>query len=175
MKKNILKVYYASVMLSVWFLAFLPLSTLVLTFAIFGISNDPLWIIILFSVLLLSFSIFFIISALYMTQRAEISEHGITIYSIFFSTIKVIKWNELVDIRTESIVTFSSSYGYRSSKDWIVLYTDSSQLEKVRNSINNRKKKGPWYIACTKENITVMTEYIIKYAPHICDDPDVFF
>ena len=175
MKKNILKVYYASVILSMWFLAFLPVSTLVLTFAIFGISNDPLWIIILFSVLLLSFSIIFIISALYMTQRAEISEHGITIYSIFFSTIKVIKWNELVDIRTESIVTFSSSYGYSSSKDWIVLYTDSSQLEKAHNGINNRKKKGPWYIACTKENITVMTEYIIKYAPHICDDPDVFF
>ena len=175
MKKNILKVYYASVILSMWFLAFLTLSTLVLTFAIFGISNDPLWIIILFSVLLLSFSIIFIISALYMTQRAEISEHGITIYSIFFSTIKVIKWNELVDIRTESIVTLSSSYGYSSSKDWIVLYTDSSQLEKAHNGINNRKKKGPWYIACTKENITVMTEYIIKYAPHICDDPDVFF
>ena len=109
-----------------------------------------------------------------MTQRAEISEHGITIYSVFFSTIKVIKWNELVDIRTESIVTFLSSYGYRYSKDWIVLYTDSSQKEK-EHTLMNRKKTGPWYISCTKENITVLTEYIIKYAPHICDDPNIFF
>ncbi|MBQ8302239.1 MAG: hypothetical protein IJX97_01655 [Clostridia bacterium] len=175
MKKNILKVYYNSVVLSVWFLALLPLALLVSMFALFGTSNDPLWVIILFTILLLSFSLFFIITALYRTQRAEISELGITIYSIFFSTIKVIKWNELIDVRTESIVTFTSSYGYSSSKDWIVLYTDSSQIEKVHNGINNRKKKGPWYIACTKENLTVITEYIIKYAPHICDDLNVFF
>ena len=57
----------------------------------------------------------------------------------------------------------------------IVLYTDSLQLEKVHNGIHNRKKKGPWYIACTKENLTIITEYLIKCAPHICDDPDVFF
>ena len=96
MKKSILKVYSTAVMLSVWFLAFLPLLALGLTFVIFGISNDPLWVIILFSILLLFFSIFFIIRALFMMQRAEISEHGITIYSIFFSTIKVIKWDEFV-------------------------------------------------------------------------------
>lgn len=174
MKKHILKIYSTAVMLSVWFLAFLPLVALVLTFVIFGISNDPLWVIILFSILLLFFSIFFIIRALYMTQRAQISEHGITIYSIFFSTIKVIKWNELVDLRTESVVTFSSVYGYRSSQDWIILYTDFPKKEKVHN-LMNRKKTGPWYISCTKENLTILTEYIIKYAPHISADPNVFF
>ena len=174
MKKNILKVYYASVILSVWFLAFLTLSTLVFMFAIFDSSHDTLWKIIPFSILLFSFSIFFIIVALYMTQRAEISEHGITIYSIFFSTIKVINWDELVDIRTESIVTFSSSYGYRSSNDWIVIYTDSSQKEK-KHKLMNRKKTGPWYISCTKENITVLTESVNKYASHISNDPNVFF
>jgi hypothetical protein len=147
---------------------------LVLTFVIFGISNDPLWISILFSILLLSFSISFIIRALYMTQRAEINEHGITIYSIIFSTIKVIKWNELVDIRTKSIVTFLSSYGYRYSKDWIVLYTDSSQKEK-EHTLMNRKKTGPWYISATKENISVLTIYVKKYASHISDDSNVFF
>lgn len=173
MKKNILKVYSTAVMLSVWFLAFLPLLALVLTFVVFDISNDPLWVIILFSILLLFFSIFFIIRALYMMQRAEISEHGICIYSIFFSTIKVIEWNELVDIRTESVVTFSSAYGYCSSKDWIVMYTESSQKENERNPFN--KKTGPWYISATKENITVLTGYVNKYASHISDDPNVFF
>ena len=174
MKKDILKVYYASVMLSNCFLVFLIISILVYMFAIFDSSHDALWEIILLSILLFSFLMFFIIEALYMTQRAEISEHGITIYSVFFSTIKVIKWNELFDIRTQSIVTFLSSYGYRYSKDWIVLYTDSSQKEK-EHTLMNRKKTGPWYISCTKENITVLTEYIIKYAPHICDDPNIFF
>ena len=116
-----------------------------------------------------------IIYALYLIQRAEISEDGITIYSVIFSTIKVIKWNELYDVRTESIITFSSANGFSSSRDWIVLYTDSSQLEKVHNGLCNRKNKGPWYIACTKENLAVVTEYLIKYAPHICDDPNIFF
>lgn len=174
MKKNILKVYYASVMLSVWFLVFLILSILVCMFAFFDSSHDTLWEIILLSILLFSFLMFFIIVVLYMTQRAEINEHGITIYSVFFSTIKAIKWNELVDIKTESIVTFSSSYGYRSSNDWIVIYTDSSQKEK-KHTLMNRKKTGPWYISCTKENITVLTEYVNKYASHISDDPNVFF
>ena len=176
MKKTVLKVYYNAVTLSIWFLAFLPLLVLALTFAICGTSNDPLWVIILFSILLLSFSAFFFIEALYMTQRAEINEQGIIIYSIFFSTIKTIKWGDLIDIKTQSIVTFSSSNGARFSKDWIVLYTESSQKERMWGAgIYNRKKKGPWYISCTKENLTVITEYLIKYAPHICDDPNVFF
>lgn len=177
MKKNILRVYYGSVIFNNWFIASLPLFILVLMFSIFGFSNDPLWVIILFSVLLLFFSIFFIIRALYMTQRAEISEEGIIIYSEIFSTIKVIKWNELIDVRTENLITFTTANGgYSSSKDWIVLYTDSSQKERMWGAgIYNRKKKGPWYISCTKENLTVITEYLIKYAPHICDDPNVFF
>ena len=174
MKKNILKVYHASVMLSAWFLVFLPLLTFVIVIAIFDSSRDSLWIMAVFSALLFFFSAFFILCALYMTQRAKISEHGIVIYSIFFSTIKVIKWNELIDLKTESLVTFSSSYGYRSSMDWIVLYTDSSQKENKHNPFN-RKKAGPWYIACTKENITVLTEYVNEYASHISNDPDVFF
>ena len=174
MKKTILKVYSAAVMLNVWSMACLPLLVWGLTFAIFGTSNDPLWVIILSLSLVFFFLIFFAIEALYMTQRAEISEHGIAIYSIFFSTIKVIKWNELIDIRTQSIVTFSSAYGYHSSKDWIVLYTDLSQKEK-NHTLMNRKKTGPWYISCTKRNITVLTEYVNKYASHISEDPDTFF
>ena len=80
----------------------------------------------------------------------------------------------MIDIRTENVVTFSSAYGYRSSKDWIVVYTDSSQKEKERK-LFNRRKAGPWYITYTRENITVLTEYVNKYASHISDDPDVFF
>ena len=102
------------------------------------------------------------------------SEHGIAIYSIFFSTIKEIKWNELIDIRIESLVTFASAYGYRSSEGWIVIYTDSSQKEKERKPFN-RKKAGPWYITSTRENITLLTEHINKYASHISDSPDVLF
>ena len=173
MNKNVLKVYYTSVLFNICFLALLPLITLVILFVFFDSSSDYLWGIVLFSVLLLSCSLFLIIYALYLIQRAEISEEGITIYSIFFSTIKVIKWNELIDIKTKSIVTFTSSNGYRSSKDWIVLYTDSSQKEKKHNLCN--LNAGPWYIACTKENITVLTKYVIKYAPHISDDPNVLF
>jgi hypothetical protein len=175
-KKNILKVYRGSYIASVWVPIILTLSTLVVFFVLYDSSRDSLWTIVLSSIILFSALTYMIIYALYLIQRAEISEDGITIYSVIFSTIKVIKWNELYDVRTESIITFSSANGYSSSRDWIVLYTDQSQKERMWGAgIYNRKKKGPWYIACTKENITVMTEYIIKYATHICDDPDVFF
>lgn len=174
MKKNIVKVFPFAVMLNLWFLAIFPLLLWGLTFFLFGFSNDPVWVIILFSVALFFPSVYFIIFALYMIQRAEISEQGITIYSMFFSTIKVIRWNELFDIRTKSIITFSNAYGYNSSRDWIVLYTDPSQKEKEPR-LSNRKKTGPWFITYTKETMTVLTEYVIKYAPHICDDPNIFF
>ncbi len=175
MKKNILKVYSNAVMLSVWFIAFLPLLAWILPFAFFGISDDePLGLIILFSLLMFITSICLIINALYMIQRVELSEHGITIYSVLFSTIKAIKWNELIDVRTESVVTFSSAYGYRSSKDWIVIYTDSPEKRNERKPYN-RKKAGPWYIISTKENTTILAEYINKYASHILVDPDLLF
>lgn len=175
MKKNILKVYRGSYIASVWVPIILTLSTLFVFFVLYDSSRDSLWTIVLSSIILFSALTYMIIYALYLIQRAEISEDGITIYSVIFSTIKVIKWNELYDVRTESIITFSSANGYSSSRDWIVLYTDSSQLEKVHNGLCNRKNKGPWYIACTKENLAVVTEYLIQYAPHICDDPNIFF
>lgn len=175
MRKNILKVYRASYIASVWVTTFLILTMLVVLLISYDSSRDFLWAMVLSSIILFSVLTYMIIYALYLLQRAEINEEGITIYSVVFSKIKAIKWNELIDVRTESIITFTTAIGYNSSKDWIVLYTNSSQKEKVHNGLCNRKKKGPWYIACTKENLTVITEQIIKYAPHICDDPNVFF
>ncbi len=171
MNKTTLKVYSTAYMCIFWIAAFLPLLSLLLGFAIFGTSDDPLWETILFSILLIFVSILLIVFALYSIQRAEISEEGITIYSVIFSTIKVIKWNELIDAIT--INPINRYNVYRPCDDWIVLYTEPSQKDKIDNMVN-RRKAGPWYIACTKENITVLTEYIIKYAPHICDDPNVF-
>mgnify|MGYP003308468000 CR=1 FL=1 len=177
MKKNILKVYYGTYIMTRWIVVFSALMLLVVFFVLPDSSPDTLWDIVLGYIILLSILTFSIIDTLYRIQRAEISEEGITIYSVIFSTIKVIKWNELYDVRTESLITFTTvNGGYNSSRDWIVLYTDSSQKERMWGAgICNRKKKGPWYISCTKENLTVITEYLIKYAPHICDDPDVFF
>ena len=175
MKKSTLKVYSNNVMLNVWFIAFLPLLALILPFALFGISADePLGLIILFSFLMLIASTYLIINALYMIQRVKLSEHGIIIYSLLFSTIKAIKWSELIDLRTESVVTFSTAYGQCFSQDWIVIYTDPSQKGKERKPYN-RKKAGPWYIIGTSENITILAEYVNKYAPHISVDPDLLF
>ena len=177
MRKNILKVYYGTYIMTHWIVVFSAFMLLVVFFVLPDSSPDTLWDIVLVYIILLSILTFSIIDTLYRIQRAEISEEGITIYSVIFSTIKVIKWNELYDVRTESLITFTSvNGGYNSSRDWIVLYTDSSQKERMWGAgIDNRKKKGPWYIACTKENLAIITEYLIKYAPHICDDPNVFF
>lgn len=172
MKKTTLKVNSIATMCLFWIAAFLPL-LLILSSAIFGTSDDSSVETVLLSILWIAISVCLIIFALYSIQRAEISEEGITIYSVVFSTIKVIKWNELIDVRTMEPISRYSSYHSPMIEDWIVLYTDPSQEEKWHSMVN-RKKAGPWYITCKKENITVLTEYIIKYAPHICDDPDVF-
>ena len=159
-----------------WIVVFVALMLLVVFFVLPDSSPATLWDVVLGYIMLLSMLTFSIINTLYSIQRAEISEEGITIYSVVFSTIKVIKWKELYDVRTESLITFTTvNGGYSSPRDWIVLYTDSAQKEKTHNSLCNRKKKGPWYIACTKENLSVITEHLIKYAPHICIDPDLFF
>lgn len=168
MNKTTLKVNSTAAMCFFWIVAFVPLLLLILGLVIFGASDD--FGTILLSILYVALSVCLIVFALYSIQRAEISEEGITIYSVVFSTIKVIKWNELIDVRTE---TPYSRYPSHMDTGWIVLYTDSSQKDRW-NSMVNRKKAGPWYITCEKENITVFTEYIIKYAPHICDDPNVF-
>ena len=170
MNKTTLKVNSTAAMCFFWIVAFVPLLLLILGLVIFGASDD--FGTILLSILYVSLSVCLIVFALYSIQRAEISEEGITIYSVIFSTIKVIKWDELIDVRTISPINV---YNVRrgGDGDWIVLYTDSKQKDKI-DSMVNRRKAGPWYITCTKENITVLTEYIIKYAPHICDDPNIF-
>jgi hypothetical protein len=173
MKNATLKVNSTANMCLFWIAAFSPLLLLILGFAFFGIFDDSSVVNVLLSILWIAISVWLIIFALYSIQRAEISEEGITIYSVVFSTIKVIKWNELIDVITMEPISIYSAYNSRMVEDWIVLYTDPSQEEKWHSMVN-RKKAGPWYITCTKENITVLTEYIIKYAPHICDDPDVF-
>lgn len=173
MNKITLKVYPSAYMWIIWVGALFSLLISVLRFVVFNDSDDSLWETVIFSGLYLLVSIFWIVFALYSIQRAEISEEGIVIYSVVFSTIKVIKWNELIDVRTEAPISIYSRYRPPEGHDWIVLYTDQAQEGKINNMVN-RRKTGPWYIVCTKENITVLTEYIIKYAPHICDDPDVF-
>ncbi len=173
MEKARIKVNPNKVLFSVWFLWCFSLVPLLLPF-IFGITeNDSLVVIICFLILVSLGSIFLFINALYMVQYAEVSDHGITIRSLL-STIKEIKWDELIDLRTESVATFSSAYGHRSSEDWIVLYTDPSQKEKEKHPFN-RKKRGPWYIDGTSRNISVLADYAKKYAPHIYIDPDLLF
>lgn len=172
MKKTTLKVNSPTAMCLYWIAAFLPLLLWIMSLAIFGVSDDSSVEGRLLSILWIAISVCLVIFALYSIQRAEISQEGITIYSVIFSTIKVIKWDELIDVRTISPINV---YNVRrgGDGDWIVLYTDPKQKDKI-DSMVNLKKAGPWYITCTKENITVLTEYIIKYAPNICDDPDVF-
>lgn len=173
MEKARIKVNSNKVLFSVWFLWVISLAPWLLLL-IYGISeNDSLAVIVCFFSLVSLGSIFLFIHALYMVQYAEVSDQGITIRSLF-STIKEIKWNELIDMRTESVVTFSSAYGHRSFEDWIVLYTDPSQKAKEKHPFN-RKKRGPWYIDGASRNIAVLADYAKKYAPHIYIDPDLLF
>ena len=173
MEKTRIKVNSNKVLFSVWFLWVISLAPWLLPF-LYGISeNDSLVVTVCFFTLVSLGSIFLFLNALYTVQYAEINERGITVCSIILP-IKEIKWEELVDIRTESVVTFSSAYGHRSSEDWIVLYTDPSQKAKEKHPFN-RKKRGPWYIGGTDRNVTVLADYVRKYAPHIYVDPDLLF
>ena len=173
MEKARIKVNSNKVLFSVWFLWVISLAPWLLPF-LYGISeNDSLVVTVCFFTLVSLGSIFLFLNALYTVQYAEVSDRGIIIRSPL-STIKEIKWDELIDMRTENVATFSSAYGHRSSEDWIVLYTDPSQKAKEKRPFN-RKKRGPWYIDGTDHNITVLADYAKKYAPHIQIDPDLLF
>ena len=173
MEKARIKINSNKVLFSVWFLWVISLAPWLLPL-LYGISeNDSLVVNVCFFTLMSLGSIFLFLNALYTVQYAEVSDRGIVIRSPL-STIKEIKWDELIDMRTESVATFSSAYGHRSSEDWIVLYTDPSQKAKEKHPFN-RKKRGPWYIDGTDRNVTVLADYVRKYAPHIYVDPDLLF
>ena len=173
MEKARIKINSNKVLFSVWFLWVISLAPWLLPL-LYGISeNDSLVVTVCFFTLMSLGSIFLFLNALYTVQYAEVSDRGIVIRSPL-STIKEIKWDELIDMRTESVATFSSAYGHRSSEDWIVLYTDPSQKAKEKHPFN-RKKRGPWYIDGTDRNVTVLADYVRKYAPHIYVDPDLLF
>ena len=164
MKKTILKVNCGAVMLNAFLIPSLAVFMLVLVFTLFGIEEDEwIWTIVLIILISLPTSYLYI-NALYMIQHAELGEQGIVIHSLF-STVKSIQWNELIEIRTENIITFNA-HGHVSSKEWIVLYTNPSQKDTKKRPCN-RKKTGPWYICSTNTHIFLLTEYLKRYAPHI--------
>lgn len=83
MKKNILKVYRGSYIASVWIPIFLTLTTIVVLFVLYDSSRNSLRSMVLSSIILFSASTYMIIYALYLIQRAEISEEGITFIRLF--------------------------------------------------------------------------------------------
>lgn len=120
---------------------------------------EILWYIII-SVLTILMVIFFFLDY----QIAELTEKSITIKSLF-GLIKSIEWNDIYDIRIETVI--SGTAGVKTfTKEWIVIYTDTNQFDAYFKA-NRRKKKGPWYIAATKENIKIVNEFMIKYLPNI--------
>ena len=89
MEKARIRINSNKVLFSVWFLWVMSLAPWLLPL-IYGISeNDSLAVIVCFFSLVSLGSIFLFINALYMIQYAEISERGITIYSLFSITRKV--------------------------------------------------------------------------------------
>ena len=107
MEKARIKVNSNKVLFSVWFLWVISLAPWLLPL-IYGISeNDSLAVIVCFFSLVSLGSIFLFINALYMIQYAEISERGITIYSLF-SIIKEINKNGVTILLIEHDMKFVS-------------------------------------------------------------------
>ncbi len=125
--------------------------------------NAELWIEITWNVVFVLFIIVFIPYALFNYQTAIITEEYIRLKSAF-GIIKDIYWKDIYDVRIEDIITYTA--GIKTiSKEWIVIQTDKNQWDLYIKS--NRKKKGPWYIAATRENIDVIKEYMSKCRPDI--------
>ncbi len=145
------------------FLAFLCVLMLLLPILLNWYSSTELWLKIVWNVVF-SFSILFcVIFALFYFQTATICSHNIAIKSMF-GLIKIIDWQDVYDIRIEDIITGTA--GIKTiSKEWIVIQTDKNQWDPYIKP--NRKKKGPWYIAATRENINVIKEYMSKCRPDI--------
>ena len=97
-------------------------------------------------------------------QIAELTEKSITIRSLF-GLVRSIEWKDIFDIRVETVITGTS--GIKTfTKEWIVIYTDANQSDAYFKP-NRRRRKGPWYIAATKENIKIVNEYMVKYLPNV--------
>jgi uncharacterized protein YutD len=97
-------------------------------------------------------------------EIAELSSEGILIKSRIH-VIKNISWTEIKRIKIESLVvnhTGSRMVGIKwIYMDWIVIYTSMDQYR--LNGGENRRKKGPWFIAATKKNLDTLNEYIKEY------------
>ncbi len=159
-------------MISVWAFTALPLFMGAVPFLFFE-SLEPLAHLIAWECLSLALFCFSLFHALSSCQRAELDEAGITLRSPF-GVIRTLTWDELADVRTESINTFSSRGVPVGRLDHIVLYTESSQRYGEKTPAN-RRKKGPWFVAGTPENIETLAKYLIAYAPHVTVDPDLLF
>lgn len=161
MKK--LKVNYMAFFLTNLFIMLFSVVFLLITIFDFEPSDELIYEILWYSILgacfLLPIVLFFL-----DYQIAELTEKSIAIKSLF-GLIKSIEWKDIYDIRIETLI--SGTAGVMTfTKEWIVIYTDANQFD-LYFKPNRRKKKGPWYIAATKQNIKIVNEYMIKYLPTV--------
>lgn len=162
MKKTIIKINYKRLwLLYVYLGCFAFLGTILLPLLIFDLSRDTLfWKTMYFGIVSIEMLIFILLS-LSANQTAELSENGIFIRSKIHK-IKTIKWSELKRVCVERISTGAASSKGTVYLEWIVLYTDSNQKSAVYG-VSGSRRKGPWYIAGTIENIDILKEYLEKY------------
>lgn len=132
---------------------FLGLLSILLTIICsFLFKNDEIIYKILFYVLMYLCIFVSIFGILYYYQYVIIKDDEI-IFKSLLCTFEKIKLNEIKRIKKESLVTFTNSLGFKSSNDWIVFYTDESQIAK--HGLNKRKRP-PYMMPYNEQNATII-------------------
>lgn len=145
----------------IWLILLLAMTAMLIFPNIYWKSDPLIWKII-FNV---GFSVMALLCAyafLHFVQIAVISQNGITIKNIF-GNIAYIKWETIVSITKEKLVTYNSRGNIYLN--WLVIKTDNSQT--AIEPVTNKRNIAPWHIKATDKNIAIIEEYLKNYRPDL--------
>ncbi len=146
----------------IWLILFLAMVSILIFPNIFWETERLIWkiafnICISFMVLICAYSF------LQITQIAIVSETGIIIKNAF-GNIACIKWEMIVSITKEKLVTYDSRG--QISLNWIVIRTENSQIANTR--AENKRNIAPWQIKASKKNISIIEAFLKCYRSDLC-------
>jgi len=163
MEMTKIKVNYKNLYIECIIAACFSALLLVLPIVLKWYDSCSLWFEILWNMCFALLFVAFVFGAIIRYQTASITNEFIVIQNAF-GIIKKINWKDIYDVRIVNMI-IGNAGAMILHKDWIVIQTSKEQCDPYLKP--NRKKKGPWYIAATKENIETLQDYMCKCRPDI--------
>lgn len=120
-------------------------------------TNDELYIKIIWSLSMVTFSVFSFINALILMQYYVFEEGKIIIKSIFGTIISLEISNCFLMI--QSLPTFSSWIGV-TYMQWLCVYLKNSNIPVFKKGLNNKKKYKRIQIIYSEKNSAILSQFL---------------